>query len=95
MQYLTQIYFPRGSIIYILSTGRAYLKLQMQASATHAELYNRGIYDMLLLSSSSNIMCNTEICCTMDLYMLNTKFTLEEATLHKWNLYYIDIDTYS
>ena len=41
----------------------------MQASATHAELYNRGIHDMLLLSSSSNIMCNTEIC-LMDVHML-------------------------
>ena len=28
------------------------------------------LWCMLLLSSSSNIKCNTEICCTMDLHML-------------------------
>ena len=53
---------------------------------------------MLLLSSSSNIKCNTEICCTMDLHMLCYQvyswrglFTQMEYVLR---ITY-DIDTYS
>ena len=56
------------------------------------------LWCMLLLSSSSNIKCNTEICCTMDLHMLCYQvyswrglFTQMEYVLR---ITY-DIDTYS